>query len=634
MRTLSLLLMIVLITLPIFDSAAAQILRIEFFNVYPRDNVYVGDRVYVEVQIRNTLQFDVYDVDIEIEVKGDVSLVSEGTKHFDVLGPGASKLRRAVYKMLREGDVSFKAVVTFRNGAVTQRVETSWVTVEVKRKRWIADLYISNIALEPANPAEGENATIIATIANGGTKTARNFTVIAKEGDLVVGRVNVDQLSPGDSMDVKFPLKVKAGIVIRVIVDPDGLIPESNEKNNERSIAIGARPSGEAAAKPVISPVSIEEVTFEPREGIEGSSLESKWEPGGSCSVKIRFTVNDPDVKFVRLHYNLFSDVFEFGSINPSHYYNSVLPDTVRISKGTFEHAHRISCRIVKGGQSKVIVNVTIDDLYDEHIFAYASKEIPVEITPLRAPSGESRITTYMIKKFDAPVKLINRNPVGVSAELVKVLLDGVVVNEKSGGIFSTPIYSIDEWLPNETREFSLARLLDGKLPESPGEHSMKLVWSINPINGIKLVKTSQITVFFKPIPTPSLSRREYDVEGINSTHEIVIDINGVSGFKLTSVKINSSDNCIVNGAEIQNWTIKTRVRGLEEGSCRLSLHPTLEDENGVRLDVSPLEVTVHIRKSSSEVVIEYLPYMAVVLVLIFLAFIIKKFKLLNVEEI
>jgi len=395
------------------------------------------------------------------------------------------------------------------------------------------------------------------------------------------------------------------------------------------SMAAGSGPGGPITIS-TSSAVSIEEVVFEPQKGIEGSVLERTFEPGGACSIKVRFVVNDPELVFVTLHYNVFSDVFEFGYVNPSHYYNPVLHDTVRVSAGTLEHTHCVPCRVVGGGYGKVIANVTIK-AFSGKVLAYASREIPVEITPLKAPSGEMKVSAYMVEKYDVPVVLVNDNPVAVSAELIKVMLDNVTVNERTGGIFSTPIYGVEEWLPHEAREFSLAKLLNGKLPRSPGNHTMRLVWSMSPVNGMAVTKISEIMVFFRPLPNLSLFRGEYDIEGINSTHLITMDIHGEKGFKLTDVKATSSSNCTVDDVEVRNWTLRLRIRGLEEGLCRLTLYPTLEDEQGIRLDMPPLKATVHVRKSLGETFIMYLPYIAVALILTFMVVIIKKLRLLGV---
>ncbi|MEM4496932.1 MAG: CARDB domain-containing protein, partial [Archaeoglobaceae archaeon] len=87
----------------------------------------------------------------------------------------------------------------------------------------------------------GQTANIVATIKNEGDATAQNFGVrflVLKDATEVLNEtVAVQELEAGVSTELSVSWRPTAvgSYTIRVIADPEGVIEESNENNNERS---------------------------------------------------------------------------------------------------------------------------------------------------------------------------------------------------------------------------------------------------------------------------------------------------------------------------------------------------------------------------------------------------------------
>jgi hypothetical protein len=108
----------------------------------------------------------------------------------------------------------------------------------------------SNITFSNPNPVEGETITISATIYNIGNVTAYNLTVqfsVSIGGvslPVLIGTYNISSISPcgTETVSMEWIIPEAGNHTIMVIIDPEGLINESNELNNHanKSITVSA----------------------------------------------------------------------------------------------------------------------------------------------------------------------------------------------------------------------------------------------------------------------------------------------------------------------------------------------------------------------------------------------------------
>jgi len=107
------------------------------------------------------------------------------------------------------------------------------------------DLNISKVIVTPENPVEGQEITINATVVNLGGSFAENFKV-----SLYVNGTEVENrtisLYFNETKHVEFHGSPQAGTYeIRIVVDPENAVNESDEANNEYSVKISVSPPGE-----------------------------------------------------------------------------------------------------------------------------------------------------------------------------------------------------------------------------------------------------------------------------------------------------------------------------------------------------------------------------------------------------
>ncbi len=101
----------------------------------------------------------------------------------------------------------------------------------------VADLSISGITWNPANPSLGERVIIEATVKNTGQGGSEWFMVSLAIDGKHSARSRVDGLDPGQSADVRFGWDAEAGPhKFTATADSDGAITETSEDNNEHSV--------------------------------------------------------------------------------------------------------------------------------------------------------------------------------------------------------------------------------------------------------------------------------------------------------------------------------------------------------------------------------------------------------------
>jgi len=110
--------------------------------------------------------------------------------------------------------------------------------VTEKNQPAIPDLTLTrdDITFSPSSPVEGDLVTINATVHNIGDGNAENVTVRFLEGSITLTNLTIDSINANASVTVSINWTATYGNhTITVAIDPDDLIPEGNESNNQAS---------------------------------------------------------------------------------------------------------------------------------------------------------------------------------------------------------------------------------------------------------------------------------------------------------------------------------------------------------------------------------------------------------------
>lgn len=122
------------------------------------------------------------------------------------------------------------------------------------------DLSISSedVNFSPEVPIEGQPVTITASIHNQGGKQVNDVRVVIGDRSSVIGEEIIPTIGAGESREVSFDWLAEAGTnEFEIIIDPDNLIPETNEDNN--SVYFFLTPG----TKPDLT-LSDQDITFSP----------------------------------------------------------------------------------------------------------------------------------------------------------------------------------------------------------------------------------------------------------------------------------------------------------------------------------------------------------------------------------
>ena len=126
---------------------------------------------------------------------------------------------------------------------------------------WLPDLVPTDVAYLPRAPRPGQSCHINITIANNGFGNASRVYVSFRNNSRYASLVRIDSIPAGASQNVTFAFKAEAGRqLLEISVDPDDLVQESNERNNQLSERTGGQappsspfPSGVGAILAVMS---------------------------------------------------------------------------------------------------------------------------------------------------------------------------------------------------------------------------------------------------------------------------------------------------------------------------------------------------------------------------------------------
>jgi subtilase family serine protease len=109
-------------------------------------------------------------------------------------------------------------------------------TITVEKK---PDLCPTDISFSPASPTKGDSVTITAVISNSGCTAAEEFTVSFFVDGALIGNTTNISVNALSSSKAELPWRAVSGKRnIRVFVDSDDVVQESNETNNNASKAI------------------------------------------------------------------------------------------------------------------------------------------------------------------------------------------------------------------------------------------------------------------------------------------------------------------------------------------------------------------------------------------------------------
>jgi hypothetical protein len=109
-----------------------------------------------------------------------------------------------------------------------------------------ADLTLTSISFSNDKPNEGETVTSYATVNNTGAYKSYYTNASFYDGTTLIGRTQIDPISPNSSTVASKTYQCVAGTrTIRILVDPDNVIYESNKTNNEftTTIFVNSRPT-------------------------------------------------------------------------------------------------------------------------------------------------------------------------------------------------------------------------------------------------------------------------------------------------------------------------------------------------------------------------------------------------------
>ncbi len=136
---------------------------------------------------------------------------------------------------LQETGVLVANVSTLSKGLVVE--DTKVLRVVFNTAELAVDM--GNVTVSPQTPAAGDEVTIQATVINAGAITASGVVVALTSDIGEVARTTLDDLAPGSLGVATLKWTPAPGShLVRVVVDPDGEIAETNEDNNQVSISV------------------------------------------------------------------------------------------------------------------------------------------------------------------------------------------------------------------------------------------------------------------------------------------------------------------------------------------------------------------------------------------------------------
>ncbi len=238
-----------------------------------------GDRVLIRAIVLNDGAEDAADVVVQFLDVTEAGVVPIGQPHvIGYLEAGSSATVPIIYDTLdRPGDRRIRVVVDPNNFIRESSKEDNQTVVTLPVQAAMAPnlaMLSGNIKFVPQSPELHDVVTVSATVLNNGTETAHDVIVqvldVTGGGSVPVGTEQLLDAVPaggGGTVEVSYTDTGEIGSrQIRVVVDPNNVIVESNERDNQatRGIFISA---------PQLADIDLgeDDVEFDPEEPVEGS---------------------------------------------------------------------------------------------------------------------------------------------------------------------------------------------------------------------------------------------------------------------------------------------------------------------------------------------------------------------------
>ena len=237
-----------------------------------------GDRVLVRAVVLNDGAEDAADVVVQFLDVTEAGVVPIGQPHvISYLAAGASATVPIIYDTLdRPGDRRIRVVVDPNNFIRESSKEDNQTVVTLPVQPAMAPnlaMLSGNIKFDPPSPQIHDQVTVSATVLNNGTETAHDVIVqildVSGGGSVPVGTEQLLDAIPaggGGTVEVTYTDTGETGSrQIRVIVDPNDVIAELSERDNQAT-------RGMVISPPQLPDVIVTEanIEFDPENPVEG----------------------------------------------------------------------------------------------------------------------------------------------------------------------------------------------------------------------------------------------------------------------------------------------------------------------------------------------------------------------------
>jgi len=238
-----------------------------------------GDRVLIRAIVLNDGAEDATDVVVQFLDVTEAGTVPIGQPHVvGYLAAGSSATVPIIYDTLdRPGDRRIRVVVDPNNFIRESSKEDNQTVVTLPVQAAMAPnlaMLSGNIKFAPQSPELHDVVTVSATVLNNGTETAHDVIVqildVTGGGSVPIGTEQLLDAVPaggGGTVEVAFTDTGETGSrQIRVVVDPNNVIAEMNERDNQATRGLFISPPQLADIV-----VSEEDVEFDPEDPVEGT---------------------------------------------------------------------------------------------------------------------------------------------------------------------------------------------------------------------------------------------------------------------------------------------------------------------------------------------------------------------------
>ena len=238
-----------------------------------------GDRVLVRAIVLNDGAEDATDVVVQFLDVTEAGVEPIGQPYvIGYLAAGSSATVPIIYDTLeRPGDRRIRVVVDPNNFIRESTKEDNQTVVTLPVQAAMAPnlaMLSGNIKFAPQSPEIHDVVTVSATVLNNGTDTAHDVVVqvldVTGGGSIPIGTEQLLDAVPaggGGTVEVSFTDTGETGSrQIRVVVDPNNVISEMNERDNQATRGVFISP-------PQLADITLndEDVEFDPEEPVEGS---------------------------------------------------------------------------------------------------------------------------------------------------------------------------------------------------------------------------------------------------------------------------------------------------------------------------------------------------------------------------